>query len=269
VRDQRETGMGRLEGKVALITGAGDGMGREAARRFAREGAKVGVLDVVEESAVQTVRQIEKEGGSALAVVADVSTPADGVRAVDRVVGAFGGLHVLYNNAGIWAPGDGAVTELTLDAWERTLRVNLTGAMLMCRAGIPALIDSGGGSIINTSSPVAYRPEPVCDAYTASKGGISALTRSIAQYYARHAIRANVLIPGPMVTGMTRDALSDPRYRDASIRMTVLGRLGELEEVASVALFLASDDSRFVTGSEQWVDGGWMLGPTQEPIPPA
>ncbi len=261
--------MGRLDGKVALITGAGDGMGRAAAVLFAREGARVGVLDVALEKALETVRLVGEAGGTALGIEADVSSPADCERAVAETVAAFGALHVLYNNAGVWIPGDGAVTELELGVWERTLAVNLTGVMLMCRFGIPALVSSGGGSIINTSSPVAYRPEPVYDAYTASKGGVSALTRSLAQTYAKDGIRANILVPGSIVTGMTQEAFRDARYREASERMTILGRLGEPEDVAYAALFLASDESRFVTGAEQWVDGGWMLGPREDPFPVA
>jgi NAD(P)-dependent dehydrogenase (short-subunit alcohol dehydrogenase family) len=255
---------GRLDGRVALITGAGEGMGRAAALLFAQEGARVGVLDVDRERAETVAAEI---GEAAVAIAADVSSPADVRRAVEEVVRAFGALHVLYNNAGVWLPGDGSVVDLDEDVWHRTLAVNLTGVFLCCRFGIPALLEAGGGSVINTSSPVAVRPEPVYDAYTASKGGVISLTRSIAQHFGPRGIRANVLMPGSIVTAMTREALADPRYREASERMTVLGRLGEPEDVARAALYLACDESSFVTGAIHWVDGGWLLGPQEEAFP--
>ena len=254
----------RLAGKVALITGAGEGMGRAAALLFAREGAKVGVLDVVRERAEGVADEIRAGGGSAISLVADVSVSSDVRAAVEAVVEEFGLLNVLYNNAGIWLPGDGAVTELSLEAWDRTLAVNLTGVFLCCRHGIPELVRAGGGSVVNTASPVAVRPEPVYDAYVASKGGVLALTRSIAQYYARFGVRANVLMPGNIETAMTLPALEDPAYREHFLRTTPLGRAGRPEDVAYAALYLSSDESSFVTGSVQWVDGGWFLGPQTE-----
>jgi NAD(P)-dependent dehydrogenase (short-subunit alcohol dehydrogenase family) len=239
-------------------------MGRAAARLFAREGARVGVLDVDEERARATAAAVEGEDGEALPLVADVSSPGQVRAAVASTVEAFGALHVLYNNAGVWLPGDGPVTELAEDVWERVLAVNLTGVYLCCRYGIPELVRAGGGSVINTASPVAVRPEPVYDAYVASKGGVVSLTRSIAQYYARFGVRANVLMPGNIETSMTRPALADPRYREHFLRTTPLGRAGQPEDVAYAALYLASDESSFVTGSVQWVDGGWLLGPQSE-----
>lgn len=251
--------VGRLEGKVALVTGAADGMGRAAARLFAAEGARVGVLDVNAEGAEAVAAEIRE---AALPLAADVSRSAEVEQAVEALVARFGGLHVLYNNAGVWLPGDGPVTELDEAAWERTLAVNLNGVFYCCRHGIPHLVRAGGGSVINTSSPVAIRPEPVYDAYTASKGAVISLTRSIAQSYARQGVRANVLMPGTIATPMTLPALQqDSGYADFARRMTVLGRFGTPEEVARVALFLASDESSYVTGAIQWVDGGWMLGP--------
>jgi NAD(P)-dependent dehydrogenase (short-subunit alcohol dehydrogenase family) len=242
-------------------------MGRAAALLFARGGARVGVLDVDGERASETVALVDLAGGAAIALAADVSAETGVRSAVETVVRELGSLHVLYNNAGIWVPGDGATTELDLAAWERTLAVNLTGVMLMCRFAIPAISAAGGGSVINTSSPVAVRPEPVYDAYAASKGGVISLTRSIAQFYAKDGVRANVLMPGSIETPMTREALSNPAYRSASERMAVLGRLGRPEEVAAAALYLASDESSFVTGAIHWVDGGWMIGPQQEAFP--
>jgi NAD(P)-dependent dehydrogenase (short-subunit alcohol dehydrogenase family) len=254
----------RLGGQAAVITGAGEGMGRAAAVLFAREGARVGVLDVDGERAEQTVEEIRSAGGEAFPLVADVSSAADVRAAIEAAVDAFDGLHILYNNAGIWLPGDGPVTELDEDVWNRVLAVNLTGVYLCCRYGIPWLVRAGGGSVINTASPVAIRPEPVYDAYVASKGGVVSLTRSIAQYYARFGVRANVLMPGNIETAMTRPALQDPRYREHFLRTTPLGRPGRPQDVAYAALYLASDESSFVTGSIQSVDGGWLLGPQLE-----
>lgn len=256
--------MGRLDGKVALITGAGEGMGRAAALLFAREGAEVGVLDLDAERAHAAVDEIRRQGGQAIPLVADVSSSNQMKAAVDTTVETFGRLTVLYNNAGVWLPGDGAVTDLDEAAWHRTLAVNLNGVFYACRHGIPHVIESGGGSIINTSSPVAVRPEPVYDGYVASKGAVLSLTRSIAQYYARFGVRANVIMPGSVESAMTRGALADSRYREHVLRTTPLGRIGQPEDVAYAALYLASDESSWVTGSVQWVDGGWLLGPEKE-----
>jgi NAD(P)-dependent dehydrogenase (short-subunit alcohol dehydrogenase family) len=254
----------RLQGKVALITGAGEGIGRAAAVLFASEGAKVAVLDIDPVRAQETTEMID---GDCVAIGADVSSANDVRRAVDEVIDAFGALNVLYNNAGVWLPDDGPVTELSEEILERTIGVNLTGIFLCCKYAIPQLVRAGGGSIINTSSPVAIRPEPVYDAYTASKGGVIPLTLSIAQWYGRDGVRANVLMPGATVTAMTRDAFADRKMRQAWERSTPLGRPAQPEDIARVALFLASADSAYVTGSIQWADGGWVAMPqTLEPF---
>jgi NAD(P)-dependent dehydrogenase (short-subunit alcohol dehydrogenase family) len=247
----------RLAGKVALVTGAGEGIGRAAARLFVQEGARVGVLDVDGERARETCEGLD----GVVPIAADVSSPDDVRRAVREVVDAFDVLHVLYKNAGIWLPEDGAVTELEEEIWARTLAVNLTGVYLCCRYGLPELVRAGGGSVINTPSPVAVRPEPVYDAYTASKGGVISLTLSIAQHYGRNEVRANVLMPGSTETAMTREAMADPSLRSAWEQANPLGRIAQPEDVARVALFLASDDSAYVTGSIQWADGGWVVQP--------
>jgi NAD(P)-dependent dehydrogenase (short-subunit alcohol dehydrogenase family) len=236
-------------------------MGRAAAVLFAREGAKVGVLDLDGARAEAVVTTILDEGGTALALAADVASSAEVVRAVEEVVSAFDALHILYNNAAVWLPGDGPTIELEDEIWARTLAVNLTGIFNSCRTGIPAIVRSGGGSVINTASPVAVRPEKGSDAYTASKGGVISLSQALAQYHAKDGVRVNVLMPGAIETAMTRVVFDDPAYREHALRITPLGRIGQPEDVARVALFLASEDSAFVTGSLQWADGGWLLGP--------
>ena len=254
------TGSGRLAGKVALITGAGDGMGRAAALLFAQEGARVAVLDIDGESAVATVSEIHDRGGRALALAADVADAEAVARSVDETVEEFGSLNVLYNNAGVWEQGDGPLVDVDPVAWARTLAVNLTGAFHTCRVAIPKMIEAGGGSIINTSSPAAMRPELGSAAYVASKGGMASLTLAIAQDYAKDGIRANTLMPGIIDTTLVADALADPEHRAYCTRVTPLGRIGQPEDVAKAALFLASDDALFVTGGTLWADGGWQIG---------
>lgn len=259
---------GRLAGRVALITGAGEGIGRAAALLFAAEGASVGVLDVDEQRADRVVAEIVGAGGGALSLCADVAGDEQVRGAVSQLVSNYGGLHVLYCNAGVWLEGDGPVTEVDEEIWSRTVDINLNGTYRCCRRAIPEIVRSGGGAVITTSSPVAARPEPAYDAYTASKGALISLTRSIAQVYARDGVRANVLMPGAIRTAMTRDAFADEKYLREAERMTLLGRIGEPEEVARAALYLASDESSFVTGTVQVVDGGWLLGPEHDPRPP-
>ncbi|MGH9369220.1 MAG: glucose 1-dehydrogenase [Thermoanaerobaculia bacterium] len=247
----------RLKEKVALITGAGSGIGREAALLFAREGASVVVADVAEAAGRETAAAIEHSGGRAGFVRADVSRAADARAMVEAAEEAFGRIDVLFNNAGIFPAADGSVLETDEETWDLVLAVNLKGVFLGCKYGIPALLRSGGGSIINTASFVALMGAATPQiAYTASKGGVLAMTREIAVEFARRGIRANALCPGPVDTPLLAELLSDPARRARRMIHIPPGRLARASEVAQAALFLASDESSYVNGAAFTVDGG-------------
>lgn len=247
--------MDRLAGKVALITGAGGGMGRVAALRFAAEGARVAVVDVVEHPEV--VEEITAAGGRAIAVAADVRDAAAVQEAVERTASELGGLHVLYNNAGVSLPDDDDAVTTPEDTWERTMDVNVKGLWLCCKAGIPTMLDSGGGSIVNVASFVAHLGAATPQlAYTTSKGAVLAMTREIAVIYARRGIRANALCPGPVLTPLLAKYLSDDAKRQRRLVHIPMGRFGEAEEMVNGALFLASDESSYMTGQSLLIDGG-------------
>jgi NAD(P)-dependent dehydrogenase (short-subunit alcohol dehydrogenase family) len=249
--------MGRLDGKVALITGAGSGMGRVAATLFAGEGARIVVTDVNDEAGEAATKEVEAAGGEALYVHADVSREADAREMVTRTVDRFGALHVLYNNAGVMLGDDGSVDATDESVWDRTLSINVKGVAFGCKFGIPAMIDSGGGSIVNVASFVAWMGAATSQtAYTASKGAVVAMTREIAVEYARRGIRCNALCPGPIDTPLLAELLSDPARRQRRFVHIPLGRLGRAEELAKAALFLASDESSLMTGASLVVDGG-------------
>jgi len=249
--------MSRLEGKVALITGAGNGMGRAASLLFAGEGARIVVVDAVADAGHDTVAAVTDAGGEAAFVQADVSDEAQVAAMVAFATDTFGALHVLYNNAGIFPADDGGVTETAVDTWDRVMDVNLKGVWLGCKHAVPALIGSGGGSIVNVASFVALMGAATPQiAYTASKGGVLALTREIAVEHARNGIRANSLCPGPIDTPMLRTLMSDPEWARRRLAHIPMGRPGHAEELAKAALFLASDDSSYMTGSALVVDGG-------------
>jgi NAD(P)-dependent dehydrogenase (short-subunit alcohol dehydrogenase family) len=244
----------RLEGKVALITGGGSGMGKVASELFAAEGANVVLTDVNDEAGEATASSI---GDRATYVHADVSQEADAQAMVAAAVERFGRLDVLYNNAGIMPLDDGSVTDADGSIWDAVLAVNVKGVMYGCKFGIPAMLEHGGGSIINVASFVAWMGAATSQtAYTASKGAVLAMTREIAVEYARKGIRCNALCPGPIETPLLLALLSDEEKKQRRFVHIPMGRLGHAEELAKAALFLASDDSSYMTGSSLIVDGG-------------
>jgi NAD(P)-dependent dehydrogenase (short-subunit alcohol dehydrogenase family) len=249
--------VGRLDGKVALITGAASGMGKIAGSLFAREGARVVLADVADEIGRAAAGEVSASGGEAVYVHADVSRAEDAETMVRTAMDRFGSLSILYNNAGIFPADDGSVTETTEDTWDRVMDINLKGVFLGCKYGIPAMIDSGGGSVINVASFVALMGAATPQiAYTASKGGVLAMTREIAVEFARKGIRANSLCPGPIETPLLAELLADPARRERRLVHIPIGRFGRAEEIVNAALFLASDESSYLTGATFVVDGG-------------
>jgi NAD(P)-dependent dehydrogenase (short-subunit alcohol dehydrogenase family) len=247
----------RLQGKVALITGAGSGIGREAALRFAQEGARIVVADVNDSDGEATVEQLHHEGGRATYVHADVSQSADAARMVDVAEKKFGRLDILFNNAGISHIDDDDAIHTEESVWDLTMAVNVRGVFLGCKFGIPALRRAGGGSIINTASFVAILGAATPQlAYTSSKGAVLAMTRELAAIHARENIRVNALCPGPLRTELLMKYLNTEERRQRRLVHIPMGRFGEAKEIANAALFLASDESSFVTGATFMVDGG-------------
>lgn len=246
---------GRLDGKVALITGASNGLGRVAAELFAGHGAKVVIGDVAD--GTDAVTAIKEAGGEAAYVPLDVSDDDSVANAVAFAVERFGLLNVLYNNAGISPADDDGPTNTSDATWETVLDVNVTGVARCCRHGIPAMLATGGGSIINVASFVAHLGAATPQiAYTASKGAVLSMTREIAVIYARQGIRANALCPGPVLTPLLAKFLSDEAKRQRRLVHVPMGRFGEAIEIANGALFLASDESSFMTGQSLLIDGG-------------
>jgi NAD(P)-dependent dehydrogenase (short-subunit alcohol dehydrogenase family) len=249
----------RLKGKVALITGAGMGMGREAALLFAEEGARIVVGDINGAAAEETVALVRKAGGDALAVAGDVAIEADVRRMVEEGVKRFGALHVLYNNAGVlWKDKDRSVLETDGAQWDRVMAINLKSVFWVTKHGIPHLRSAGGGSVILVGSVSALAGfTRAQDAYTAAKGALIALNKSLAIQFARDNIRCNIIHPGIVETPLQAPYLNDALRAEFKTAIP-LGRIGQPRDIAYAALFLASDESAFMTGAEMIVDGGFM-----------
>ena len=249
--------MGRMDGKVALISGGARGMGASEARLFAREGAAVVIADILDEEGEATAASIEGDGGRCRFVHLDVTQEVDWQTAVAEALSQFGSLDVLVNNAGIGSSSF-QIHEEPVELWDRTIDVNLKGVFLGTRAAVPAMLEAGGGSIINISSQLGIVGVPYNgSAYQTSKGGVRIFTKAAALQYANRGIRVNSVHPGPIVTEMTRAGRDDPERLSIMLARIPMGRYGEAEEVANAVLYLASDESSFVTGSEVVVDGGW------------
>ncbi len=248
--------MGKLDGKVALISGGSRGQGAAEAKAFALEGAKVVFGDIRDEEGAAVEADIRAAGGEAVYVTLDVTRGADWQNAVQTAVSQFGGLHILVNNAGIIIPRV-PIEERAEDEWDRVMAVNAKGVFLGTKYAIPAMRQAGGGSIVNISSVAgigqSHHQEP---AYAASKGAVRIFTKVTASQHAKDNIRCNSIHPGPIDTEMIRAAMPDPQVLDQRLGRVPLGRLGVVAEIVAGVLFLASDDASYITGTELVIDGG-------------
>ena len=247
--------MSRLDGKVAIVTGAAAGQGAGVARAYAAEGASVAVFDLDEHGGKETVDAIVEAGGAAALIVGDVSDESAWSDAVDQVVTAFGGIDVVYHNAALFSPDDGSVVDIEPPTWDRVMAVNVRSVYLGCRAAVPSMTERGGGSIVAVASIRAHLGTSTAqDAYAASKGAVVGLIRSVAVHLAPVGIRANVISPGTILTAMAPVADEDA----AAVRLAryPLGRFGTVDDVIGAAIYLASDESSWTTGVELPVDGG-------------
>ena len=248
----------RLADKVCVITGGGSGMGRVAASMFAAEGARVVVAEFDPAAGQETVRQVTAAGGDATFVQADVSREADARAMIDAAVSTYGRVDVLYNNAGIMPAADHSVIDTDVDTWDKVMAVNVRGVFLGCKYAIPVMLEQGSGSVINVSSFVAIlgcsNPQ---DAYTASKGAILALTKSLAVQFGPKGVRSNAICPGPVETPLLMDWLvKDEEAKRIRLARNPTGRFGKPEEIVYMAIYLASDESRWTNGAAMVVDGG-------------
>jgi NAD(P)-dependent dehydrogenase (short-subunit alcohol dehydrogenase family) len=248
----------RLDGKVTIITGGGSGMGRVAAQLFAGQGARVVVAEYNEAAGAETVDLVRGAGGEATFVRADVSTEADAKGMVDHAIATYGRLDGLYNNAGVMPEADHSVVDTDVATWDAVMAVNVRGPFLGCKYAIPAMIEGGGGSIINIASFVAIVGCSVPqDAYTASKGAILSLTRSLAVQFGPSGIRTNAICPGPVETPLLMDwLLKDEAAKKLRLARNPTGRFGKPEEIVQMAIYLASDESRWTNGASLVIDGG-------------
>ena len=248
----------RLEDKVSIITGGGGGMGRVAALMFAAQGAKVVVAEYSESAGAETVDLVEKAGGTATFVKADVSKESDAKAMVDHALATYGRVDTLYNNAGIMPEADHSVVDTDVATWDRVMAVNVRGVFLGCKYAIPAILEGGAGSIINIASFVAILGCSVPqDAYTASKGAVLALTRSLAVQFAGQGVRTNSISPGPIETPLLMDwLLKDEAAKQLRLNRNPTGRFGRPEEIVNVGIYLASDESRWTNGANFVSDGG-------------
>jgi cyclopentanol dehydrogenase len=248
--------MGRLDGKVALISGGGRGQGAAEARKFTAEGAKVVFGDIRDDEGQAVEAEIKAAGGEARYVHLDVTQEADWQSAVAEVVNRYGGLHILVNNAGIVIPR-AAIEDRTVEEWDLVQAVNLKGVFLGTKHSIPAMRAAGGGSIINISSVAGYGQSTTQEpAYAASKGAVRIFSKVTATQHAKDKIRCNTIFPGPVDTEMIHAAMSDPKVLAERLSRVPLGRLGRIEEIIAAVMFLASDDSAYMTGGEMVIDGG-------------
>ena len=248
----------RLQDKVAVITGAGGGMGRTAAQMFATEGARVVVAEFSEAAGQETVRLVEEAGGQATFVKTDVSKEADAKGMIEHAVATYGRVDVLYNNAGVMPEADHSVIDTSVEAWDQVMAVNVRGTFLGCKYAIPVMLEQGSGSVINISSFVAIlgcsNPQ---DAYTASKGAVLALTKSLAVQFGPRGVRSNAICPGPVETPLLMDWLvKDEEAKRIRLARNPTGRFGKPEEIVYMAMYLASDESRWTNGASMVIDGG-------------
>ncbi|MEM0356929.1 MAG: SDR family oxidoreductase [Candidatus Bathyarchaeia archaeon] len=249
----------RLKNKIALITGAGSGIGQASATLFAKEGAKVAVVDLVKEAGEETVKMIKDSGGDAIFIQADVTKAGDVQKMIETTVNRYGRLDILFNNAGvnIMAP----ITETSEELWDKIININLKGVFLGCKYAVPVMVKQQGGVIINTASTFAWVGALNFSAYCASKGGVLAFTRALALELAPYKIRVNCICPGTIETPLVRQIWEKSgkpeEMRESRLKLHPIGRLGKPEDVANAALFLASDEASFITGTALFVDGGY------------
>jgi NAD(P)-dependent dehydrogenase (short-subunit alcohol dehydrogenase family) len=247
----------KLSGKTAIVTGGGSGIGRAAALRFAKEGANVVVADIDAMNAEETACYIREQEGSSIFVKTDVADPEQIKQLIETTTSTFGGLHIMFNNAGV---GNSEVrsVDLSVEEWDRVVDITLTGVFLGIKYSVPALIKSGGGSIINTSSLLGLKGQKFVSAYNASKAGVVVLTQNAALEYGKFKIRVNAIAPGVIDTKIIDNWKQNERKWPIISRANALGRIGTPEEVANAVLFLASDEASFITGTTLSVDGGGL-----------